>query len=36
MPPPRPFRLEYRPFDRIEFDSAKNDEVFDLRGFDLA
>ena len=35
-PPPRPFRLVYRAFDRIEFDPAKNDEVFRLRGFDLA
>jgi uncharacterized DUF497 family protein len=35
-PPPRPFRLVYRAFDRIEFDPAKSDAVFDLRGFDLA
>lgn len=34
--PPRPFRLVYRTFDRIEFDPAKNDKVFELRGFDLA
>ncbi len=31
-----PFRLVYRSFDQIEFDTAKNDEVFELRGFDLA
>lgn len=37
MPPsPRPFRLVYRAFTRIEFDPAKSDEVFELRGFDLA
>ncbi len=37
MPPrPRPFRLVYRAFDRIEFDSAKSEQVFEERGFDLA
>ena len=37
MPPqPRPFRLVYRSFSRSTFDPAKNDEVFELRGFDLA
>lgn len=35
-PPPRPFRLVYRAFDRFEFDPAKSDAVFELRGFDLA
>lgn len=35
-PPPRPFRFVYRAFGRIEFDPAKGDEVFELRGFDLA
>jgi uncharacterized DUF497 family protein len=35
-PAPRPFRLVYRAFERIEFDPAKNDEVFERRGFDLA
>lgn len=35
-PPPRPFRLVYRAFDAVEFDPAKSDEVFELRGFDLA
>lgn len=35
-PPPRPFRLVYRAFDAFEFDTAKSDEVFELRGFDLA
>ena len=34
-PKPRPFRLVYRAFERIEFDQAKNDEVFEGRGFDL-
>ncbi len=34
-PPPRPFRLVYRAFDRVEFDPAKSDEVFEARGFDL-
>ena len=34
--PPRPFRLVYRAFDAFEFDPAKSDEVFELRGFDLA
>lgn len=34
-PPPRPFRLVYRAFDVVEFDPAKNDEVFEARGFDL-
>lgn len=33
---PRPFRLTYRAFDRVEFDPAKSDEVFEFRGFDLA
>lgn len=35
-PPPRPFRLVYRAFERIEYDQAKSDEVFEERGFDLA
>ena len=35
-PPQRPFRLVYRAFDAFEFDPAKSDEVFELRGFDLA
>ena len=35
-PSPRPFRLVYRAFDAFEFDPAKSDEVFELRGFDLA
>ena len=35
-PPSRPFRLVYRAFDTFEFDPAKSDEVFELRGFDLA
>ena len=34
-PPPRPFRLVYRAFDRIEFDPAKSAAVFEDRGFDL-
>lgn len=34
-PPPRPFRLVYRTFDRIEFDQAKSGEVLEARGFDL-
>ena len=34
-PPPQPFRLVYRAFERIEFDPAKSDEVFTGRGFDL-
>lgn len=34
--PPKPFRLVFRSFARITFDSAKSDEVFELRGFDLA
>ena len=37
MPPPkRPFRLVYRAFDRVEYDLSKSDEIFALRGFDLA
>ena len=37
MPPfGRPFRLVYRTFDRVEFDSIKNDEILGRRGFDLA
>lgn len=35
-PPPRPFRLVHRSFARVIFDPAKSDEVFELRGFDLA
>ena len=35
-PPPQPFRLMYRAFDAYEFDPDKNDEVFEVRGFDLA
>ena len=35
-PPPRPFRLVYRTFDAFEFDPAKSEEVFEVRGFDLA
>ena len=34
-PPPKPFRLVYRAFKRIEFDPAKSDEVLEGRGFDL-
>lgn len=34
-PPPKPYRLVYRAFKRIEFDPAKSDEVLDGRGFDL-
>lgn len=30
--PPRPFRLVYRRFERIEFDLAKSDEIFTRRG----
>ena len=33
---PRPFRLVYRSFDRIDFDPRKSDEIFAHRGFDLA
>ena len=33
---PRSFRLAYRDFDALEFDPAKSDAVFELRGFDLA
>lgn len=36
MSPPRPFRLVYRAFGKITFDPAKSDEIFELRGFDLA
>jgi uncharacterized protein len=36
MPPPRSFRWVYRDFDWIDYDPAKSDEIFDLRGFDLA
>ena len=37
MPPnPKPYRLVYRAFDRIEFDPAKSEQVFEQRGFDLA
>ena len=36
MANPRPFRLVYRAFPEIEFDPAKSDEIFELRGFDLA
>jgi len=36
MPPPQPFRLVYRAFDRIRFDPRKSDEVLADRGFDLA
>jgi len=35
-PPPRPFRLVHRSFAWITFDPAKNDQVFERRGFDLA
>ena len=35
-PPLRPFRLVYRAFDAVEFDPVKSEEVFELRGFDLA
>ena len=33
--PPRPFRLTYRDFQTVEYDPVKNDEVFELRDFDL-
>lgn len=36
MPPPHPFQLVYRTFGEITFDPAKSDEIFELRGFDLA
>ncbi len=35
-PPPRPFRLVHWSFAKVTFDPAKSDEVFTLRGFDLA
>ena len=35
-PPPRPYRLVYRAFDRFDFDSAKSEEILESRGFDLA
>ena len=31
-----PFRLVYRSFDRVVFDRVKSDNIFTLRGFDLA
>jgi hypothetical protein len=31
-----PFRLAHRSFDRVVFDRVKSDNVFTLRGFDLA
>jgi uncharacterized DUF497 family protein len=34
-PPPRPFRVVYRTFDRIGFNPRKSEEVFAWRGFDL-
>ena len=34
-PPPRPFRFVYRSFERVEFDPAKSEQVFEERGFDL-
>ena len=34
-PPPKPYRLVYRAFNRVEFDPAKSDEVLAGRGFDL-
>ena len=34
-PPPRPFRLVYRAFERVEFDPGKSAEVLEARGFDL-
>jgi uncharacterized DUF497 family protein len=36
MSPPRPFRLVYRAFREVTFDPAKSDEIYELRGFDLA
>jgi uncharacterized protein len=36
MPRPRPFRLTFRAFRGVEFDPAKSDAIFELRGFDLA
>ena len=35
MAAPRPFRLVYRAFARVEYDPVKSDEVFARRGFDL-
>ncbi|MDR3538473.1 MAG: hypothetical protein P4L71_18400 [Acetobacteraceae bacterium] len=31
-----PFRLAYRSFDRVVYDRVKSDNIFTLRGFDLA
>ena len=35
MAPPRPFRLVWREFARIDYDPRKSDGVFAARGFDL-
>jgi len=34
-PPPSPYRLVYRSFDRIDWHGAKSNEVLQARGFDL-
>jgi hypothetical protein len=34
--PANPFRLAYRSFDRVVFERIKSDNLFALRGFDLA
>ena len=35
MPPPQPYRIAYRTFDRVSYDPRKSDEVLAERGFDL-
>ncbi len=35
MPPPQPYRIAYRTFDRVSYDPRKSDEVLADRGFDL-
>ena len=35
-PPPEPFKMVFRSFERIEFDPINSEHLFELRGFDLA
>ncbi len=35
VPPPSPFRMVFRSFERFEFDEKKNAEVLEARAFDL-
>jgi uncharacterized DUF497 family protein len=36
VPPPSPFRMVFRSFERFEYNEKKNAEVLEMRAFDLS